>query len=192
VRAAQSRLIALGYWLGPNDGIFGSLTQQAVYAFQKVEGLSVTGALDRATQARLAVASRPRPRSTGGDLVEVDKARQVVFIVRSGRVAWTFNTSTGTEGPYYFQGERHLADTPVGRFQMLRQIDGVTVAPLGRLYRPKYFTNGGHALHGYSHVPPRPASHGCVRVTNAAIDFIWTNQLVPLGSTVWVYGTAPV
>src|SRR5207244_343993 len=63
--------------------------------------------------------------------------------------------------------------------------------PLGRLYRPKYFHPDGIALHGYTQVPPRPASHGCVRFTNAAIDFIWNANLAPIGTTVWVYGVSP-
>jgi len=59
------------------------------------------------------------------------------------------------------------------------------------LYRPRYFTNAGHAIHGYTSVPPYPASHGCVRVTNAAMDYIWANNLAPIGSSVVVYGTSP-
>jgi lipoprotein-anchoring transpeptidase ErfK/SrfK len=80
-----------------------------------------------------------------------------------------------------------IADTPPGTYQILRQIDGVREAPLGRLYRPKYFTTTGIAFHGYPSVLAFPASHGCVRVTNAAIDFIWSQGLMPLGTTVWVY-----
>ena len=47
------------------------------------------------------------------------------------------------------------------------------------------------ALHGYESVPPYPASHGCVRVTNAAIDFVWNNNLAPIGMAVFVYGRSP-
>jgi len=47
------------------------------------------------------------------------------------------------------------------------------------------------ALHGYESVPPFPASHGCVRVTNQAIDFIWNTNLAPIGLGVFVYGRNP-
>ena len=124
-------------------------------------------------------------------MLEVDKSRQVVFVVRDGRVRWTFNTSTGTEEPYSYEGRRYMADTPAGHWTIFRQVDGVRASELGRLYRPKYFHREGIALHGYTFVPPYPASHGCVRVTRPAIDFIWARGLAPVGAGVWVYGTTP-
>jgi hypothetical protein len=42
-------------------------------------------------------------------------------------------------------------------------------------------------VHGYSSVPAYPASHGCARVSTAAMDMIWANQLMPRGATVLVY-----
>ena len=50
---------------------------------------------------------------------------------------------------------------------------------LGRIYRPKYFS-GGQAVHGSNNVPNYPASHGCVRVSIPAMDFIWDSGLMPL------------
>ena len=99
----------------------------------------------------------------------------------------TWNTSTGTEEPYTYDGERYLADTPPGRWEVYRQVDGIREGALGRLYRPKYFHTDGIAVHGYPSVPPYPASHGCVRVTNPAIDWIWENDVMPIGVDVWVY-----
>lgn len=43
VLALQRRLHRLGYWLGAPDGTYGELTEQAVTAFQKVEGLPRDG-----------------------------------------------------------------------------------------------------------------------------------------------------
>ena len=59
------------------------------------------------------------------------------------------------------------------------------------MYRPKYFHHDGIALHGYHAIPPHPASHGCARMTFEAIDFIWANDLMPMGSVVLVYGESP-
>jgi lipoprotein-anchoring transpeptidase ErfK/SrfK len=185
----QQRLVDLRYWLGAVDGVFGPLTEQAVIAFQKLSGLPTDGRVDGRTQAALATAIRPATSMTGHGL-DVDKTRQVMHLVRDGTAVWTFNISTGTEQPYVFEGERYLADTPVGRFTVERQVDGWRVAPLGRLYRPKFIV-GGIAIHGYSNVPVRPASHGCIRVTNAAMDFLWEPGIAPLGSAVWVHGTSP-
>jgi lipoprotein-anchoring transpeptidase ErfK/SrfK len=57
---------------------------------------------------------------------------------------------------------------------------------LGSMYRPKYF-RGGWAVHGSGSIPPWPASHGCVRVSNAAMDWMWDTWGAPLGTAVHVY-----
>lgn len=186
VRDLQGRLRDLGYWLGDVDGTGGPLTRQAVTAFQKVEGLDPDGVAGPATRAALAVAERPSS-SASGDLIEVDKDRQILFVVRDGAVAWTLNTSTGTERSYQASGRSKMADTPAGRWTVARAVDGVDVGAMGALYRPRYFHEDGIAVHGYPSVPAYPASHGCVRVTNAAMDWIWANRLMPVGSQVWVH-----
>ena len=103
-------------------------------------------------------------------------ARQVVFLVRDGRTEWVLDASTG----------RVAGTTPTGRYTVFRQVDGYDPGPLGVLYRPKYFT-GGVAVHGFPDVPPFPASHGCVRVTNQAMDWLWSSGRLPIGMPVWVY-----
>ncbi len=109
-----------------------------------------------------------------------------------GNVEWVFNTSTGTELPYQHpRGYTAMADTPAGRHTVFSQFDGWQEGVLGPLYRPKYFHRDGIAVHGYDKVPPYPASHGCVRVSFAAMDHIWASGLMPMGSTVLVYGDSP-
>ncbi len=192
VVALQNRLTELGYFVGPTiSGRFDSNTTQAVYAFQKVEGLPISGKADPATRQRLASAARPKPASTAGDLIEIDKARQILMVVRGGQAQFVFNASSGTEGTYTYKGDRRRAHTPEGRFAVIRQVDGYRESHLGRLYRPKYFHPNGFAFHGSSFVPPYPASHGCVRLSNAAMDFIWGQQLAPVGSPVWIHGVSP-
>ena len=46
---------------------------------------------------------------------------------------------------------------------------------------------GGVAVHGAPRVPNYPASHGCIRVVNPVMDLIWGQNLLPLGSTVWIH-----
>jgi peptidoglycan hydrolase-like protein with peptidoglycan-binding domain len=186
VAALQRDLHALGYWLGARNDTYGLLTEQAVTAFQKVEGLTPDGVAGPATLAALDAAKRPRTTAKG-NLVEVDKGRQVLFVVRSGAVAWALNVSTGTERPYQVDGRTELADTPPGHWTVDWAVDGVDVGALGALYRPRYFHRDGIAVHGYHSVPPYPASHGCVRVTEAAMDWLWAENLMPLGSAVWVH-----
>jgi peptidoglycan hydrolase-like protein with peptidoglycan-binding domain len=192
VAALQQRLSTLGYWVGPGiSATFDGNTTQAVYAFQKLNGLRPTGRADPPTRQKLDSATRPKPASAMGDLMEVDKAHQVLIVVRGGQTQWIFNTSTGTEGPYTYGGRTHTAHTPEGRFPIFREVDGWETSHLGRLYRPKYFHPDGFAIHGDTFVPSYPASHGCVRVSLAAMDFIWGQNLLPRGAQVWVYGQSP-
>ncbi|MDQ1434589.1 MAG: hypothetical protein QOF59_1405 [Actinomycetota bacterium] len=187
VTDAQNRLMSMGYWLPSANGVFDDNMQQAVYAFQKVNGLPRTGAIDAFTQNKFRSAGRPAPRSTSGSMIEIDKARQVLFIVQNGHVNYIFNASTGSDHPYVLDGVGYSAHTPEGIFSVIRQVDGPDHGPLGTLWRPKYFTWSGIAVHGYSSVPPYPASHGCTRVSNDAMNWIWANNIMPIGLTVWVY-----
>jgi lipoprotein-anchoring transpeptidase ErfK/SrfK len=105
-----------------------------------------------------------------------------------------FNTSTGAGGAYTEPNKRTpgqtvsgIADTPEGTFSVYsQQSNGWWKGDLGELYRPKFF-KGGAAVHGAPKVPNYPASHGCVRVTPEAMDFIWSQDLMPMGETVWVH-----
>ncbi len=188
----QRRLTELGYWLGPVDGKYSALTVQAVMAFQKYSDLERTGRADLATIDALAAAVRPVARTTEGSIAEVDKRRQVVLLVRDGRVEWVFNTSTGSGKRYTETGTSGkevsgTAVTPDGRFTINREIaQGWRESELGLLWRPKYF-NGGIAFHGAPNVPAYPASHGCVRLTVKAMDFMWEQNYLPQGLPVWVY-----
>jgi len=49
VRSLQQRLADAGFNPGPIDGIFGSLTEQALRQFQSANGLSDSGSVDQAT-----------------------------------------------------------------------------------------------------------------------------------------------
>ncbi|MFN8035915.1 MAG: L,D-transpeptidase [Acidimicrobiia bacterium] len=189
VAELQQQLQQLGYWLSDPAGVFGDTTVQAMYAFQGVESLPRTGAFDGLSRLRLKTAVRPASRSTSGDLVEVDKTHQVLLVVRGGRTSQVIHTSTGTERNYTYQGQTYLAHTWEGTFRVWSQVNGVQNGRLGTLIRPKYFTTDGEAVHGEpaSQVPNYPASHGCVRISEQAINWIWDNSIMPMGSTVVVY-----
>jgi lipoprotein-anchoring transpeptidase ErfK/SrfK len=185
VRALQERLRYLKYWVGTVDGKFGNLTQQAVYAFQKVQGLSRDGVVGPATRAALKKPKAVGRKTTSGRAVEIDKRRQILILVRDGKAKWIFNTSTGTEKPYTYKGKRYMADTPKGKWRIFRQVKGWRNGELGHLFNPKYFHADGIAIHGYTSVPPYRASHGCARVTIEASKYLWTR--IPIGTRVWIY-----
>ncbi len=174
VLVLQQRLTDLGFWLGEPDGDYGRTTQQAVMAFQKANGLGRDGTAGPATEAALATAARPIPISTV-DGIEIDLDRQLLLVVEGGEVRFAINTSTGTAS----------TPTPRGDFAVDREIDGVRHAPLGNLYRPKYF-HGGVAVHGSPSIPGYPASHGCARVSNSAMDHLWASGVLEVGTPVRV------
>ena len=193
----QERLLELGFWLQLVDGDFGGTTKQAVMAFQKYVGLEPTASVDQATADALTLATT---RAVGlsnepGTLVEVDKDKQVLFIMNSGKLLWALNISTGS-GQYFLEmNQKDLVTwetgrslTPSGRYKINREKpEGWWDGDLGQIYRPKYF-NGGIAVHGSMKIPNYPASHGCVRVSTQAMDMIWASGLLPKKTSVWVYG----
>jgi hypothetical protein len=187
VRALQAHLMTLGYWLGTANGYFGDSTQQAVWALQKAAGLPRTGTITGATAVAIANGVVPKPRPAAGNLVEVNLNSDLVMIIQGGRLAWTLNTSTGGGYTYSDKNGTSVAITPTGVYHIFWTINGLDVDSLGALWRPRFFTSGGIAIHGDSYVPPVPVSHGCVRVSNEAINWIWANNILPIGEEVWVF-----
>lgn len=186
VLALQQRLTELGYWLGTPDGTYGGLTTQAVLALQGVAGLQRDGKAGPQTAAALAAGAHYRPTSSSGVVTEIDRDKGVIAFVRDGQVRLVVHTSTGSYEEYTNKGRTLLADTPAGSYSVTWAYDGMRNGDLGELYRPRYFHPDGIAVHGYPSVPAYPASHGCARVSNAAIDMIWRDDLMPKGSAVVV------
>ena len=178
VTQMQVQLRTRGFWLNDAYGTFGETTRHALVAFQKYFGLPRTGRLDERSRFILAAQSaKVEPRKPGaGRRVEVDIARQVLLISQDGVTVWVHDVSTG----------KSSTPTPRGSYKIQRQINGKRISALGQLWRPKYFT-GGYALHGSPSVPNYPASHGCVRLTNASINMIWDEDLVPIGTPVVLF-----
>jgi L,D-transpeptidase-like protein/putative peptidoglycan binding protein/PKD domain-containing protein len=167
VRMLEQRLQELHYAVRA-DGYYGDDDVEAIYAFQKVLGLARTGAVTADLWRQLSVAHTPRARY-GGDHVEIDKTRQVIFIVRGGQVVLVVATSTGATG-----------NTPLGVWHVYRKVSGFDWV----LYYPSYFLRG-FAVHGYPDVPPYPASHGCARIPMWVATTVY--GLIPDGSAVYVY-----
>ena len=164
------------HYAAPYGTSFDGRMLDAVYAFQKVQGLPRTGVVDPRFWRALGNARTPAPRyKQPATHLEVNKGRQVLFVVRGSRIALIVPISTaGLPGKF----------TPVGRFSIYRKVVGFDPSPLGTLYDPMYFT-GGYAIHGNPSVPPYPASHGCVRVPMWVAPHLYATN--PYGETVYVY-----
>ena len=130
-------------------------------------------------------ASLPALRETGYAHVEINLTRQRMFIVDdSGHVVKTVPVSSGSGKWFTSEGRRRRAITPTGEFTVYRKISGWHKSPLGMLYYPNYI-NEGVAIHGSPSVPPRPASHGCIRIPIAAAKAF--SEMTPIGTVVLVY-----
>jgi len=194
----QQRLFDLGFWLSAADGDYGLTTKQAVMAFEKYMGFEADGKVDQRTADALTTMTlRPIARANSGTLVEVDKAKQLLYFVIDGRTDWILNTSTGN-GEEYIEEDKNtpgemitgISDTPSGLHKVNRERpEGWWEGDLGEIYRPKYFV-GGVAVHGSNSIPNYPASHGCVRVSVPAMDWIWDSGIMPMRIPVWVHDGA--
>lgn len=164
------------HYAAPSGPYFDGRMLDAVYAFQKVQGLPRTGIADARFWRALAHPRRPTPRfAAPTNHLEVNKGLQVLYVVQHSQIALIVPISTaGVAGAF----------TPVGRFAVYRKVGGFDPSPLGTLYDPMYFT-GGYAIHGNPSVPPYPASHGCVRVPMWVAPFLY--RTIPYGETVYVY-----
>ena len=185
VEALQRRLAELGYQVHEVDGQFGSETHHAVVAFQKVNRLGRDGVVGPVTRTALERPRLPQPRSRkAGFHVEADLSLQVVYLVKDGKIQEILDASSASGQTYTVDGDVRVAVTPLGDFQIQRKIDAWRKSDLGLLYRPAYFT-GGYALHGSYSVPAFPASHGCIRITIAAMDRLYGR--LPVGTPMLVY-----
>jgi hypothetical protein len=120
--------------------------------------------VDEGTWYALATPKKARPVSKKPNFhIEVDQTKQVLYMVKGGKVQSILHVSTGAG-----------AATRDGVFHVYRKLAGTSG---GGLYYPSYF-DGLRALHGWSSVPTYNASHGCVRL--------------PMWSAQWVFGKADI
>ena len=186
IRQAERWLADLGYWTGPVDGVWDDVSRHALIAFQKIQHAKATGRLTRAEYNALSVAAPPRPRELGQH-IEVDLARQVLFVVDGeGRVGNILPISSGSGKNFHEKGypETH-AVTPCGHLEVYSRASGWKTSPLGEMYNPLYIV-GGIAIHGSLDVPAYPASHGCIRIPMFAAQRL--PYMAPKGMPVYVYG----
>jgi lipoprotein-anchoring transpeptidase ErfK/SrfK len=127
-----------------------------------------------------------------GTAVEVNLENEVLLISKHGKLWRILDTSTG--GGYLFtgsNGQTERAVTPRGHFHVVYKVNALVHARLGTLNRPSFFNFDGYAIHGEGNgndggeVPPFPNSHGCVRITDNAVNRYYS--LLAVGTSVWIY-----
>lgn len=172
-RCVEEELSRQGYNTGAVDGRIDGQSVWAVYAFQKVAGLPVNGHFtDREWGAMVGHPQlQPRRPDLGPNHVEIDLARQLVILVRDGRVRHAFHTSSGK------------ASTPTvrGTFSVYEKRN---TRQANHMYRSIFFYRG-YAIHGYPSIPLYPASAGCLRLYDGDADVVFPQ--VQMGERVVVY-----
>ena len=165
IKRLQQRLEQLGYYPGKIDGVFGMNTEEAVWAFQEVQGLHASGMITWPVEKALVYPKAPKalvPRG-GSTRVEISLGRRVLYVYHSNRIILISHISSG--GGYYYCSNNGCAyaHTPTGNFRTLWRVNGWHTSPLGQMYNPVFFYSG-YAVHGDTYVPLNPVSHGCVRI----------------------------
>ncbi len=208
VTRLQQRLTQLRFNPGPVDGQFGSLTQAAVWAYEKlVLGVprdeatgQVTPAMWDALQDPVRIRAR---RPDAGKHTEIYLPEQVIVVFNGNRPVFISHISSGdgkrwveevtiSPGEYGNEEgtkplkrmEQGLSLTPGGVFEYNRMVKGRRESALGGMLNPVYF-NWGIAVHGAFEVPLHPASHGCIRIPNAISEKF--QGLVAKGEAVYVW-----
>jgi lipoprotein-anchoring transpeptidase ErfK/SrfK len=191
VTALQRRLAALKYDPGAIDGHFGANTEDAVWAFQEINNVKVTGVIDAATKRALVhpktyVSHDPRQ---DGTRIEVNQALEVLVLYKKGKISLVSHVSTG--GGYWYNcgGGECQAITPNGNYRTDDYLPGWVTVPLGAMFNPVFFISTVYAIHGDTYVPVFPDSHGCVRLPMFIADFFHTLVATP-GTEVFIYGKA--
>jgi lipoprotein-anchoring transpeptidase ErfK/SrfK len=190
VRALQQRLAALKYYPGPADGVFGSDTLEAVWAFQEVQHLTVDGVVGPITGRALVSPRTYQARYPGGGAlrVEINLSTRVLVLYQNNKIALISHVSAG--GGYYYcsNGGCAWAITPTGHFRTTVYAPGWITVPLGHMYNSVFFIDTAYAIHGEynSDVPVNPVSHGCVRIPFDIAAFFHTMVKTP-GTPVYIY-----
>ncbi len=165
VRLLQRGLDKLAYAVPRNDS-YDAATGRAVMAFRKVNNMPRRYDADRAVILKvLAGRGGFKPRHPeAGRHVEADISRQVLALIKGGKVVDTYHTSTGAPA----------TPTIIGSFRVYMKDPGINAKGM---VKSSYFIRG-YAIHGYVDVPAFNASHGCLRVPipDAARIFNWVRM----------------
>jgi hypothetical protein len=215
VERVQNRLSELGFDPGPADGIYGTMTIQSVWAFEKllmdVPSDQATGAVtpemwDR-MQDPISIAPR-RPQGSGLNHVEIYLPEQVLVVFHGDVPKLVTHISSGEldeNGEPARYCETIRVDTgPDGSplpEPVEKPICGLSKTPGGIFDVDRFvpgtrvgplgamwnpiYFNYGIAIHGAKNVPLEPASHGCIRIPMHISEY--TQDLIKPGDNVWVW-----
>jgi hypothetical protein len=201
VKGLQQRLSELKYYPGKIDGGFGQDTIEAVWAFERVQGFTITAAnaneIGRKMEKALVQPRLPKvfnPRGGSNLRIEVNQATEVLVLYHHNKIELISHVSTG--GGYTYpcpppgSGTCGPAITPDGGYRAHWFAPGWLTVPLGAMYNPVFFIGGSYAIHGDIPVPWYAASHGCVRIPMDIAQFF--HKLIHVsqthGTPIYIHG----
>jgi hypothetical protein len=196
VTALQHYLYGMHYWLKV-DGHFDFDTQEAVYAFQAINGLSMDGVVGPQTKRALQHPHTYKAQDPSvATRIEVNIASKVQILAyyKNNKLALISHISSA--GGYRFCDNSgcQTAVTPTGWYRANWFDPGWVKVPLGEMYNPVFFIGGSYAIHGDTAVPNFPASHGCVRIPDDLATVFHTMISVSYshGTRIHIYNRASV
>ncbi|WP_405856907.1 L,D-transpeptidase family protein [Streptomyces sp. NBC_00090] len=178
VRELQARLRQLDYFDRAPTGFYGTMTAGSVKAFQKKQGLPLTGSVDEVTWQRLLAASRkptadelkpsttnkldtPDARCMTGRVLCISKESRTLAWMIDGRVVSSMDVRFGSEN----------TPTREGTFSVGWKARKWTSTIYHTPMPYAMFFSGGQAVHYSADFAARGyngASHGCVNVRDRA------------------------
>ncbi|MEX2562980.1 MAG: L,D-transpeptidase family protein [Nitriliruptoraceae bacterium] len=179
IREAQTLLNEVGYPAGPVDGLDGPQTRRGLCTWRRLEGrVAHRGPLTTFELQALRTTTE-LPAADDGRGITVDKTCQSVFYREDGRWQQVLAASTG------WGGLPREGDYTIFRTRNGWHTSTLYPAASPNMYKTMYFS-GVIAVHGSNHVPARPVSAGCVRVTPAGADYL--HARIHIGDPIQVIG----
>ena len=172
VSLLKQGLGTLGYPVGHGPSWTDKLGRE-IMAFRKTNGMArdftANAAVFRWVFAGKGAFKLRHPEA--GKHVEFDWSRQVLVLADGGKPVATYHASSG----------KPSTPTVFGTFHFYLKAPGTNQKGM---YDSNYFI-GNYAVHGYPDVPTYPASHGCIRISNADAPtvFAW----IAIGDPIYVY-----
>lgn len=179
----------LGLPTGKVDGVWDDRTRRATCVWREITGATPVHKFPNWPERSAIMATTqlpvPSPIPVG---LNINLTCQTLTWVHRAEGA----TYRKIKGVFPVSTGMFIGSTPVGKFKIIREIDGwheSTLYPEAWMYRPKYITDVV-AIHGSATdalVKDYPASHGCIRIRHAHLDRLWKNN-IGIGTRVAIYG----
>ena len=215
VQQLQERLTSLGFDPGPADGIYGLMTMQSVWAFEKLvlgtPRTEATGRIDQEAWARVMgdVQITPRRPTNGqADHTEVYLPEQVMIVFQKDVPVVITHISSGQldengqpaeyceTATYDTDAQGRELEEPVTKAVCALAKTPGGVFTYGREVEGKrvsplggmwnpVYFNYGIAVHGALNVPLEPVSHGCVRMPMHISDYFQSTMAI--GDRIYVW-----